>query len=590
VTLAPLNELLCVHCPEDKRPELFVHLRRLHPGAHVQVTQSGWLVVSSPLPRAPSAFGTSALPRSPFTPTDSQASAPVPPATPPSGDVFFALGEERLVCPDSRNADLERLHHLASNTPQRLKELPGDFTFIALDAAGTAVAVRSCSGVPRLYTFCKDSVTAVGTRLEWVARVYPRPLRLDVQRLVSDEHALGIAPNHASAVEGISIVPVGHAARCGKWESPRLTDYWQLEGSHVRHSPEELARELERRLLADLHRHLDSNAGSNVLLFSGGLDSSTLAGLCHDAGLGLSAVSILPPAGHPALPRERYYVRSLRHQFFQHVVRPLEPEPLLAALSAHPGSLSPIVASEWQALANLGAPPTSVLTGWFADECFGYLRTPESLRTWTPDLTALYRSRTLRHFPKTWWRRRRAGRHPFHTDGLDVSPPFAPSAVPHFVGWLRAATWFPRPEQPAEQLRFHRKLTDMAGAYADAAAEFGARVVAPFASRDVVELAATCSVGDLYRDGLTKAPLRSIAARHLPPTLARRPDKGDWGLDGHRVPRPAIPPELSHLLDTNYLRDHPTLLLDEVGTIAWVAALERGRVRIEHERRTIWSC
>src|SRR5690606_21086063 len=106
-------------------------------------------------------------------------------------------------------------------------------------------------------------------------------------------------------------------------------------------------------------------------------------------------------------------------------------------------------------------------------------------------------------------------------------PPFSPSAAPHFAGWLRAATWLPRPEQPAERLRLHRKLTDMSGAYADAAAELGARVVAPFASRDVVELAATCSVAALYRDGVTKAPLRSIAARHLPATLAQRPDKGD---------------------------------------------------------------
>lgn len=579
MTQVRVDEFLCVHCPLENRPGLLVHLRRLHPHAHVQTTVSGWLVVSSPLPRV-SETHASVLPAitSPSAPVTSNC----------HDNVHFALGEERLVGDETRHADLQHLRALAIDAPERLKALPGDFSFVVLEQAGVAVAVRSCSGVPRLYTFCKDSITAIGTRLEWVARVYPRPLRLDVHRLVSDEHALGVAPNHASVVEGISIVPVGHAARCGKWESPRLTDYWQLAGSHVPRSPEELTHELERRLLAELGRHLEPNSGSNVLLFSGGLDSSTLAGLCHDAGLPLSAVSIVPPAGHPALPRERHYVRSLQHFFREHVVRPLEPEPLLAAISTHPGSLCPIVASEWQALEHLTRPPTALVTGWFADECFGYLRLPELFRTWRPELLALYRSRTFCDYPITWWRRRRAGRHPFQTDGLDVPPPFSPSAAPHFAGWLRATTWLTRPEQTAERLRLHRKLTDMAGAYADAAAELGARVVAPFASREVVELAATCSVADLYRNGLTKAPLRAIAARYLPPTLAQRQDKGDWGLDGHHVPRPAVAEELSHLLDTNYLRDHPTLPLDEVGTISWVAALERGRVRIEHERRTIW--
>lgn len=558
------TDTLCVYCPSEHRQRLLIQLRRLHSTAHVSLLASGWLVVEAPI----------GSPRSAWL-GGSQA-------------VRVVVGEEHLT-PDPKTArqDLERLADFAVRHPARLHELPGDFCFVVLRDAGHALAVRSCSGIPRLYTFHQDSVTAVGTRLEWLAQVYPRPLQLDTNRLVSDEHALGVAPDHASSIRGISIVPVGHAAFCGHWETPRLVDYWRLERLASNPPPNDVATALGRCLRAELTRHLDPS-GDNALLFSGGLDSSLLAGLCGEAGISLDAVTILPPVGHPALLRERYFARLMDGSFREHLVRHLDPDTLLSDIRNHPGSLSPIVASEWQALRHLSHAPHAIVTGWFADECFGHLRAPEVLRTWFPDARTLLRIGSFEQQARSWWRRRRAGRSPFQTEGLTVPPLYRRDAAPDFVGWLRATTWMPRPELPAERLRLHRKLTDIGGAYAETAAGLSARVIAPFASRGVVELAATTPVRDLYHGGRAKLPLRRLARDHLPTNLANRGDKGDWGLPETPRPPPPIQSQLAHVLDTHYLQDHPTISLDEVGTILWVEALERGRVRIEHDRQTIW--
>ncbi len=560
----PFTDVLCVYAPPEHRPRLMNELRRVHPNATICTSKTGWLVLESPR----------GLPHSPLLGGD--------------GNVRVVLGESQLI-PDKSRDHLRRWERIAVRDPSRLQELEGDFCFFVLGVNGQALAVRPCSGNPRVYCFFQDGVTAVSTRLEWIARVHPRPLALNVHRLVSDEHALGDAVDHSSVIEGIFVVPVGHAAHCGRWATPRLVNYWPVLRTPPRppFRAAELGAVLREALEAELRQHLDPD-GDNALLFSGGLDSSLLAGLCRSIDTPLDAVSILPPRNHPAFARERYFIHGLSRFFRQHHVATLDPRALIAGIADHRPSLSPVVASEWQALAALERKPRAILSGWFADECFGHLRLPELFKDRLPSFRAVQRVGLSRELVQFWWRRRKAGRSPFLTEGLGVPALFRADTADRFVGWLKANTWTPRPEKPAERLRLHRRLTDISGAYDDAAAEFPARVITPFASRRVIELAASCEIAELYAGGLAKAPLRALARLCLPAAFAERTDKGDWGLTSTELAVPHVGEELAHILDTQYLRDHPTLSLDEVGTILWVQALERGRARIEHERRTFW--
>lgn len=353
-------------------------------------------------------------------------------------------------------------------------------------------------------------------------------------------------------------------------------------------TPGELAEELHQRLTRELAAHLDPN-GDNAVFFSGGLDSSLLTGLCRPLTPCIDGVTILPPLGHPALPRERYYTSRLTAHFREHVIHHMDPVWLLSAIAAHPGSLAALASSEWQALDSLKAAPRTVITGWFADEGFGHLRLPELFRHRLPNLGALHDACSPLDATVMWYRRRRIGRSPFQTEGLSPAPIFRPDATRDFEGWLRHQSWIPRPEARAERLVLHRRLTDIAGAYAEAAALRGARVVAPFASRSVVELAAGCEPEPLFTQRLSKAPLRALAQRYLPTALASRTDKGDWGLPPLVFPQPHLAPELAGVLDMDYLQAHPSLSLDEVGTLLWATALERGRVRIEHDRQALWA-
>lgn len=561
----PYTDFLCVHCPSQARGHILLRLREFHPEATITQLDDDWTVVETSVGSPQSKLIGSHLP------------------------VRFAVGEDELLGADRAHSRLTGLAQVAREHPHQLDSLPGDFSFVVLAKDGRATAVRSCSGIPRVFAFHRAGVTAVGTRLDWLARVLPTPLELDAARLACDDHALGIAPNHASAIAGITIVPVGHAAHVGGWDTPRMVAYWDpLARPALDLTTEEIAAEIEALLRRELLRHLDPT-GPNAVLYSGGLDSALLTALCADMNVPLDGVSIVPPVGNAALTRERYYVTSLTKLFRSHHVRHLDSNWLLKEAADHAGSLSPIVSSEWQALRSLGEAPRTIITGWFADECFGHLRIPELFKNRLPRFRALAHACDTRAATKMWYRRRRAGRSPFQTDALVASPLFDPIATRGLVGWLRSVTWMPRPEQHAERLLLHRRLTDIAGAYAEASSLAHARTSAPFASRGMVELAARLDLERLFHHKHAKAPLRTLARRLLPKSHPERPDKGDWGLAPTDAPCPAIPAELARVLDMDYLQAHPSLTLDEVGTLLWLAALERGRARIEHDRQSIWT-
>jgi hypothetical protein len=564
VTRIAQTEILCVYAPVAVRAHLRAQLNAHHPQAAHTALPSGWLVVESALGQ----------PQSRFVGSDR--------------NVRFVLGEEQLVPKASEVTTLEHIAWQAVNEPASLDRLAGDFSFVVLGAEGAASAVRSCSGNPRLFGFSRDGVTAIGSRLDWLARVYPEVLSFDAMRLAIELSALTIAPQFSSVLQGISLVPCGHVARWSTAGATRVTRYWTLPTQVEIRCPEQLAEAIEPELRAELRRHIDPNADTAVLV-SGGLDSSLLFALAARETKRLDAVTTLPSKDHPEFTREQYFSGLAAAGCRQHGVFTLTPHSLVEHLRAAPGDLCPL-GMEWFGLQTLHHQPALVISGWFADECWGFLRLAECLAPLLPNVPKLVRHAPFkRELLRFWLDRHRSGRFTFPPAHVDYPAILNPAFADGFRGWLASVSWQPRPERPAEKLRLHRWLTDMSGLYAEAAAYVGARAITPFTSRVLVELAARCDPHALFSDGLSKHPLRLIARRLLPFALAERLDKGDWAPS---TPEKTVPAPrfngIEALLDTRYLADHPSLSLDDVWSIEWLSVLERGRAKVEHERKNIW--
>ncbi len=187
------------------------------------------------------------------------------------------------------------------------------------------------------------------------------------------------------------------------------------------------------------------------MLLSGGLDSSLLYGLAAQETHALDAVTTLPPTQHTAFEREHYFSRLAAKGCRQHSVFTFTPQTLIQHLHAASGDLCPL-GMEWFGLDSLNQPPDVVVSGWFADECWGFLRLAECLGPWFPDVRRL-----ALHAPfkgqlfRFWFDRRRSGRFTFPPACVSYPEVLAPQWAKPFKGWLASVSWVPRPEQPGRK-------------------------------------------------------------------------------------------------------------------------------------------
>ena len=498
------SQLLCVHSPPAMRANLHQYIKSWHPDAVVSTLDTGWLVVESPL------------------------GPPVSPLLGGAQPVRFALGEERVLGPHTPPPDaFEALAARATAEPTRLAELPGDFCFVVLQDDGRALAVRSCSGVPALYGFHREGVTAVSTRLDWLARVFPGPLELSIPAVASAAMLLGIAPGHASVLDGIISVPVGHSAQFGRWASARVRRYWQVPSTGLSSiSVPELSEELTTLLRAELSRHLAPEQ-SNAVLFSGGLDSALLAGLCAPLVKDLDAVTLLPRRDHPAHARERHFASALSPLFRQHVAPEFGFSDFATRLSQSPPSLCPL-GGVWLASSELARRPATLISGWFADECWGVLRLSDWLeRTTLRELPQVAAHAPFRsHLPRWFINRWRNGRFGYPPARIGYPRALRQDQAEVHLAWLASIVRRAPRRRFVERLALDRLFGDMAGPYAENAATQNARALVPFAARELVELAANCPPQLLFQRGHSKVPLRYAARPLLGHTYALRSDKG----------------------------------------------------------------
>lgn len=221
--------------------------------------------------------------------------------------VFWAEGADLFP------AATEDVAQVAAGHVDRLKSLPGDFSFLAIRPDGDLVAVRSVAGMVPWYHWNGAERTVVSSHLGDLAETGLRRASLDLG--ATAHYAVAVAfPGDRTFLRDVivqrpasrvCIAPTGQASPPEAYWSP---DDFTLEPP-TRASFDRLAQEMRALLFENTRRLLSERA--NLLTVSGGVDSSVLAGLAVN-GLGQSIHTLtFLAADRDVMTRDARYVDSL---------------------------------------------------------------------------------------------------------------------------------------------------------------------------------------------------------------------------------------------------------------------------------------
>ncbi len=574
MTLPPLANLFAV-C--DRDPRLLDSLEEeLTAAADFDVVwrpAPGWIAASAPLP-----------------------GSEADPAGVVSSGFAFIDGRDRVE--GGGGADwLERLGELCDRSAERLGELPGDFSFLRFRPDGSALAVRSAGGRVPLYLHRRDGGgLAVGTLLNYFPRLLPGEFRPDP--LVNASWARALSSSFIDGrtfVEGVSVLPRGSHTELSPERAPRTGVYWAPRpevGETPEPSPEH-ARELRRILIETLERELDPQ-GSNLLLFSGGVDSSALGALMGGTlGRGLSSWSMLP-GSEPGLSIELSYIDPLvekfgiqpshRRQLTEETHRRwINDAPGLPFQILHPALCDlPDVCAEQEVRV--------VVSGTFADEVCGERK---RLHDWAMHTSAraLVAGVPLPFGRRDYlrWARRRLQRaigRP-RIDFMDLDGWVPRPVESEFQDWIadqrRALA---RDRRPLGELAARADADAWVAMYWEGTSPLGARPLLPFFNREALELAFRCHPRDLLGPG-KKRLLRDALREDVPARNLMREDRGEW--TGHSDARwvldSGLPAGAARLVRSDWLSNPPHDLAFMEGT-RLTAALRVAQF-LEHHSATV---
>ncbi len=553
MTLPPLANLFAV-C--DRNPRVLDTLEGELTAAgefeHVWRPAPGWIVASAPLP-----------------------GSKADPELGRSRGFAFMEGRDALADDPDR---LERLAELCDRAPERLGELPGDFTFIRFRRDDSALAVRSAGGRVPLYLQRREGGgLAVGTLLSYFPRLLPGEFRPDP--LVNASWARALSSSFIDGrtfVEGISILPRGSHTELSPERPPGTGIYWDprpAAGEVPEPSPEH-ARELRRLLIETLERELDPQ-GANLLLFSGGVDSSALGALIGGTlGRDLSSWSMLP-GSEPGLSIELSYVDPIVEKFGIAPThrRQLTEEAHRRWINDAPGLPFQILHPALCDLPNVSAEQEVrvVVSGMFADEVCGERKRLHdwAMHTSARDLVTGVPLPFGRRDYVRWARRRlqRAIGHP-RIDFMDLDEWVPGPVEAEFQDWIadqrRALA---RDRRPLGELAARADADAWVAMYWEGTSPLGARPLLPFFNREVLELAFRCHPRDLLGPG-KKRLLRDALRDDVPERNLMREDRGEWTghIEARWVLDGGIPAGAAPLVRPDWLTDPPPDLAFMEGT------------------------
>lgn len=503
-----------------------------------------------------------------------------------SGPLHVVLGDDSL-----RQAGETRhrfLQHLLE-VPQALVHHAGDFTCLHLGVNGHLHFARSCSGIPPLYVATREGEIFVSTRLRWIGLVQRQALRFDLLPVAIYSHGWASFPDGRTALAGVKRIPPGAAGDASPGMAPRYEPYWRPEAlPRLEDTPDNsqhVARELRRLLQSSLEPLADGR--QNVLLFSGGLDSSCLAVLARSCGVPLDAVSVLPPADDVAHAREAQFVHGLKDHFaHHHVIAPGAAE-LLQLATECPGGVY-MLGGAWTACAQWAerAPNARLISGWFADECFGQPRLADWIQATTlRQLPQLLRRSRHKQLALARW----AGLWQVPVQGIpsDLSPLFPRELQERYQAWRARSHGVDPSPSDVSQLHYRRVNSDYTGVYSEFASSVGASVVLPFAQREVIELAYATPPGACFAPRLMKLPLRH-AVPEMPRSHLMRRDKGGWQpLSIPDIDVARLHPQVAEWVDKHAATEHAILPSKDLLKAATVSQMLRWLENLEYERARV---
>jgi asparagine synthetase B (glutamine-hydrolysing) len=524
----------------------------------------------------------------------------------------FAFAEGRDLLVDDAGQDprdaLQGVAELADRNPDRLASLPGDFGFIRFRPGGEATVVRSCGGLVPFYLWDDphprplsldgggEKRAAIATRLGDLVRYLPDEFALDPLPNAIWAASWPIFPDNRTFLKGVSILPRGHFARLGSGDS-ESRPYWQPRPPELPYPKPAQVREHAERLrailIAKLKRDLDPEGG-NLLAWSGGVDSSSLAALAAGVvGRKVWTFTVLPSLENPAaLAHELSFIAPLaeeyglerRWEIHLHARLMLDlwraASPVVFHI-VHPALCSlPRMAQE--------APQRlSVLFGGeYADElCGSKFTLPDWARHTSPTRLFLQDIPLALSRPRAvfgpWLRQRRAARRGaaglvFPRPALEMElSSQQPLAIFHPALCAEYEAWWEGRRQavlqdpaPWRHLALNSATIDAFVPMSwEACSALGVRRSFPFFNREIFELAFACHPAEMYGPGPKKL-LRRALHGDVPHHNLYREDKGRrddplrQSFQGWQEPFPIknLPEELAGVLEPAWFANPPARL------------------------------
>ena len=200
--------------------------------------------------------------------------------------------------------------------PEALRRFRGMFAFaLADEAAGDLVLARDPLGIKPLYYLPRGEGLLFASELKGIMAAVGSELRIDPGAMVASMLYYWV-PDQRCAIEGVRKLPPGSWARILPDGNLSVRQYWNIA---------DVAAEAAGGPAADLRAVIEESVAAHLVadvpvssFLSGGLDSSIVSVLAHQASQGIDAYTItFRPEDHrlEAMPDDAIYARKVAARF-----------------------------------------------------------------------------------------------------------------------------------------------------------------------------------------------------------------------------------------------------------------------------------
>jgi Asparagine synthase len=452
----------------------------------------------------------------------------------------------------------ETLRCLKSN--ETIQGLPGDISLVSINS-DTATLVRSCAGLSHWFIHRRPGSVMLATRLRFFEDLYGDEFAVD-ELVLATWTATSVLPWNRTPLADVTVLPLAHVARVKIDEPLSFGRYWDPANIEMTASSTDRAEQFRELFTATLDRDLSTDA-SNMITFSGGVDSSIVLSMSLALGRSVETLSLIPSMDYAdPLPTRRMINSMLdqspiRSRWFTEIDEHKWVDLQLSAPAIRVPMLNTTLI-EAQRQGHLSG--ARVVTGGeYADELFGGWNTLYD--AWVPSLPLPALARSLLTSPQLDRNRalRRWVSKRIRVDG--VRPPI-PISLPQFIRNDLQNEYADYVGDVRQSLRSESspnafvlgQLSHYTGWLLqnwEACSEAGLRRSLPFYNREAIEFALSCRPTELAWP--PKKLLRSSFDGFVPASHLHRIDKDSAGASPRaNVPMHIsvpIPPAVQSILD-----------------------------------------